>query len=403
MKTWCPRPLDDGDPKDAWVKISSCVRIANSRGKKGGFRGGPLCGRYIPARMNSTVAAILDWYARQARALPWREDPPDPYHVWLSEVMLQQTRVEAVREAYARILSACPRVEDLAALPEESLLKLWEGLGYYSRARNLHRAAKRIAEAGAFPASWEGWRALPGVGDYTAGAIASIVLGEARPAVDGNVLRVLSRLFARGTSRPDATALFASWMEPGNCGAFTQAWMELGEVVCIPNGRPHCAECPLAPGCQAHLLGREQDFPAPAKRPARPVEKWTVFRVQDASGRMALRRRGENGLLAGMWEFLTAPGCLGVTRAKAFLADLGVSAGVFLRRLPDSRHLFTHRQWEMRNYLVRLSEDSATLASLPPGIQWATPRELRERYAVPSAFRGVLAGEVPPRTRGAKP
>lgn len=352
--------------------------------------------------MNSTVASILHWYARQARALPWREDPPDPYHVWLSEVMLQQTRIEAVREAYARILSVCPRVEDLAALPEESLLKLWEGLGYYSRARNLHRAAKRIVEDGAFPSGWEGWRALPGVGDYTAGAIASIVLGEARPAVDGNVLRVLSRLFARGLSRPEATALFASWMEPGSCGAFTQAWMELGEVVCIPNGRPHCAECPLALECQAHLLGREQEFPAPARRPERTVEKWTVFRVLDASGRMALRRRGEGGLLAGMWEPLTAPGWLGVTCAKAFLAEWGASAGFLLRRLPDSRHLFTHRQWEMRNYLVRLSEDAAAQASPPPEIQWATPQELRERYAVPSAFRGVLAGESPSRTKGAK-
>ncbi len=353
--------------------------------------------------MNSTVAAILDWYARQARALPWREDPPDPYHVWLSEVMLQQTRIEAVREAYARILAACPRVEDLAALSEESLLKLWEGLGYYSRARNLHRAAKQIAEAGGFPSSWEGWRALPGVGDYTAGAIASIVLGEARPAVDGNVLRVLSRLFAREVSRPEATALFASWMEAGSCGVFTQSWMELGEVVCIPHGRPHCQECPLSAECRAHLQGREQEFPAPAKRPERPVEKWTVLRVEDLFGRMALRRRGEGGLLARMWEPLTAPGWLIAARAKALVVEWGVEASeVVLRRLPDSRHLFTHRQWEMRNYLVRLNVDSGALASVPPEIHWATPEELRERYAVPSAFRGALAQEAPARIKGAK-
>lgn len=328
------------------------------------------------------VKKLLAWYSEFARPLPWRETPPNPYHVWLSEIMLQQTRINAVRLAYAQILEVCPTVEDLARLPEDSLLKLWQGLGYYSRARNLHAAARVIATQGHFPTSGDEWRKLPGIGDYTAGAIASIVLNEPRPAVDGNVLRVLSRFFAEDLDRKKATALLAPWMNITNARVFTQAWMELGEVICLPHGQPHCAECPLQSKCQAHQANRVLEFPSVAKKSSRPITEYTVFRIVTPEGLIALRKRPASGLLAKMWEFPNAEGRFSLQKARGILGEWGLDI-LKLRRLPLSNHLFTHREWHMTNY-------EAAVRSAAGDFVWATQQELSLRYAIPSAFHGIL-------------
>ena len=328
------------------------------------------------------VEEILEWYRAHARELPWRETPPNPYHVWLSEIMLQQTRIEAVRLAYARILEICPTVESLAALPEEALMKLWQGLGYYSRARNLHAAAKVIAAQGHFPETGAQWRALPGVGEYTAGAIASIVLGERRPAVDGNVLRVLSRLRGENLDRPAATELLQSWMPSTETGLFTQAWMELGEVVCIPHGEPRCEECPFRDECVARREGRIGELPAPTVKKARPVQELTVFRIQTAEGKIALRQRPATGLLAKLWEFPHVDGTLTAQELRRLLSGWGFQVKA-LRKVSSSVHLFTHREWRMENYAV-------TVTACAGDFTWATSQELATRYAIPSAFAALL-------------
>ena len=333
------------------------------------------------------ITCLLAWFREHARPLPWRENPPNPYHVWLSEVMLQQTRIEAVTEAYRRVLETCPTVEDLAALSQEALLKLWQGLGYYSRARHLHEAARRIVEEGGFPGTWEGWRALPGVGEYTAAAVGAIVLGERHPAVDGNVVRVLSRLLAREISPLQARELLGKGMEETDSpSAFAQAWMELGEVVCIPHGRPRCGQCPLAEGCRAHAQGEEEAYPPPRRRPARSRHSLTVFQILREDGGLALRRRPARGMLAGMWEPPHVPGSLGVSGAWKALSAWGIprrQAKLF--PVPASTHLFTHQEWRMTNYQVRL-------AQIPPEFPfvWATPREVATRFPIPSAFRFLL-------------
>ncbi len=334
-----------------------------------------------------SIVRLLAWFQAHARSLPWREDPPNPYHVWLSEIMLQQTRIEAVTEAYGRILAACPTVESLAALSEEALLKLWQGLGYYSRARHLHEAARRIVESGGFPGTWEGWRALPGVGDYTASAVGAIVLGERHPAVDGNVVRVLSRLLAREVTPLQARKLLEQGIqETDSPSAFTQAWMELGEVVCIPHGRPRCGQCPLWEECRAHSQGAEESFPPPRRRPDRPCHELTVFQILREDGGLALRRRPARGLLAGMWEPPHVVGSLGGSGAWAALSAWGISRSQGeLHPLPASTHLFTHQEWRMTNYRVRLRQ-------VPPEFPfvWATPQELSARFPIPSAFRLIL-------------
>ncbi len=319
---------------------------------------------------------LLTWYRENARALPWRADPT-PYHVWVSEVMLQQTRVAAVLDYYRRFLEALPTIEALAACGEDTLMKLWQGLGYYSRARNLQKAARQIMAdyGGVFPGDYDAIRALSGVGDYTAGAIASIAFGQSRPAVDGNVLRVVSRLTADGRdvtkpeTRAAVTAALAAVMPTQAPGDFNQAMMELGATVCLPNGAPLCERCPAAGFCAAHALGRETDFPVkPPKKPRR-VEERTVYLIFYGGG-VALRRRAERGLLAGLWEYPNerSPWPCPVAGECAYAARGG--------------HIFTHIEWRMDAYTV-----AAETAALPEGWVWADRRALAERYPVPSAFQ----------------
>lgn len=318
---------------------------------------------------------LLEWYRENARKLPWREDPA-PYHVWLSEIMLQQTRVNAVLDYYERFLQACPTVADLAGLPEDRLMKLWQGLGYYTRARSLQRAAKIIVEeyGGELPADYEAIRALPGVGDYTAGAVCSIAFGMPTPAVDGNVLRVVSRITgddsditAQATKKKVAAGLRAV-IPTKAAGDFNQALMELGAIVCLPNGAPLCEKCPVAPFCRAYRNGLTDKLPVKPARKARRVEKRDVFLIF-YDKRVALRRRPPKGLLAGLWEFPNelSPAACPVT---------GLERGSH-----EGRHIFTHVEWHMQARVVHAMDDT-----LPEGWVWADRRELARTYAVPNAF-----------------
>ena len=334
------------------------------------------------------VSPLLFWYGRAARVLPWR-DHPEPYRVWVSEIRLQQTRVEAVKPYFERFLAALPTVSDLARAPEEQLLKLWEGLGYYSRARNLQKAARIMAEryGGEVPASYEELLALPGIGEYTAGAISSIAFGIPVPAVDGNVLRVVSRLSADDSDignpalKKDVAARLRRILPEGRAGDFNQAMMELGATVCLPNGAPLCGECPLSSLCLARSEGLTDRLPVKAAKKARVSEDLTVFLIA-CGGRAALRRRPEKGLLAGLWELPNVPGKLGEKQAKELLEKWGVPARE-MKPLPGAKHIFTHREWHMTAWAVRTGRADE-------GMTWASRRELEESYPLPYAFKAFF-------------
>ena len=327
---------------------------------------------------------LLPWYENNARPLPWRENAT-PYRVWVSEIMLQQTRIEAVKGYFARFMAAFPSVEALAAAPEEQVLKLWEGLGYYSRARNLHSAAKTVAAeyGGALPADWKRLRALPGIGDYTAGAIASIAFELPESAVDGNVLRLCARLTACPENIGDERvkkafreALRAQY-PPKNRGDFTSALMELGETVCLP-GTPDCAACPLEEICQARRRGTQADYPVmPGKKPRR-VERKTVLLLVCGSC-AALRRRPEKGLLAGLWEFPNVEGALSEEEALETARAWGCDP-IAAEPCGEAAHIFTHIEWQLSGWRIPCRKKAA-------GFVWADGAARRETYAVPAAFR----------------
>lgn len=330
-------------------------------------------------------APLLRWFQENKRDLPWRRDQ-DAYHVWLSEIMLQQTRVEAVIPYYERFLAVCPDVRALAALEEERLFKLWEGLGYYSRARNLHKAARTVCAeyGGRFPADYAALRALPGVGDYTAGAVGSIAFGLPVPAVDGNVLRVFARL--TDDARPideakvkrDITETVRALLPEGQSGDFNQALMELGATVCLPNGAPRCGACPCAPWCAGYHAGTAAALPHRAPKKARRIEERTVF-VLRAGDKVALRRRPDRGLLAGLWEFPAYEGKLSPDAARDKLREDGFAVREMLSLRP-AKHVFSHIEWHMTGYYAEL--DAAR-----EGLTWVTPAALHGEYALPSAFR----------------
>ncbi len=326
---------------------------------------------------------LLEWYRDNARTLPWRTDPT-PYHVWVSEIMLQQTRVAAVLDYYARFMEELPDVAALAAVPEGRLMKLWQGLGYYSRARNLQAAARQIMaeHGGVFPTDYAQVRALKGVGDYTAGAICSIALGQPVPAVDGNVLRVVTRINGdqRNITAQATKKAIADQLQPiiplHAPGKFTQAMMELGATVCLPNGAPQCQRCPARDFCVACAQDSWSRIPVKAPKRPRRVEERTVWLLFH-QGRVALRQRPAKGLLAGLWEF---PNELRDQQPPEWQGEplCGPFAGV-------ARHIFSHVEWHLTARRVHLEGDK-----LPQGWVWCTWQELKEVYAVPSAFDGVL-------------
>lgn len=328
---------------------------------------------------------LLEWYAAGHRDLPWRRDR-EPYHVWLSEVMLQQTRVEAVKGYYRRFLAELPDIPALAACPPDRLAKLWEGLGYYSRMRNLQKAAQVIVSAhgGVFPREYDAIRALPGVGDYTAGAIASICFGLPEPAVDGNVLRVLSRVTDDAAPVTDAAvkreyaARLREIYPAGRCGDFTQSLMELGATVCGPNSQPQCALCPLASLCLARANGTALLRPVKAPKKEKRTEEKTVF-ILRCGTRIAVRRRPEQGLLAGLWELPNVDGKCSAQQALAQAERWGVHPRE-LCRSSEKTHIFTHIRWELRGFYIECTEAA-------PLFTWVDPARFRQDIALPTAFR----------------
>ncbi|MCR5791401.1 MAG: A/G-specific adenine glycosylase [Lachnospiraceae bacterium] len=337
--------------------------------------------------LQEIIGPLTGWYSINARPLPWRE-APSPYHVWLSEIMLQQTRIEAVIPYYHRFLSAFPDIASLAAAEEDSVLKLWQGLGYYSRARNLHRAAGQIMteHGGVFPDSYEKIKKLAGIGEYTAGAIASIAFGIPVPAVDGNVLRVLSRLLCdeRDVLLPETkkavTGELLEIMPKKEPGIFNEALMELGETVCLPNGIPLCQECPLRNDCLACKEGRESSLPVRTAKKTRRIEKRVVFLIRNGD-RFVLHKREKKGLLAGLWEL---PGIEG--EEPVLPKEWGFSV-ISLTKSIEARHIFTHLEWHMRLYIAETAADT-----LPDPESWVftDKASLTESYALPSAFRAFL-------------
>ncbi len=331
---------------------------------------------------------LLPWFAEHRRDLPWRRDR-EPYHVWLSEIMLQQTRVEAVRGYYLRFLERLPDIAALASAPEDVLLKLWEGLGYYSRVRNLKKAAQCVIEqhGGEFPQELPAIRALPGIGDYTAGAIASICFEAPAAAVDGNVLRVILRLTVCADSPADVRVRrrigeeLSAVYPAGHCGDFTQALMELGATVCLPNGAPQCGACPLRALCEAHAQGTELQFPTkPPKKPRR-VEQRTVFVLQ-CGDRLAVCKRPSRGLLAGLWQLPDVPGKLETAEALRQAEQWGVHPTGILKTA-ERTHIFTHVQWDLRGVWL-------TCAAEAPQFTWADENALQHEIGLPTAYRQFL-------------
>lgn len=329
-------------------------------------------------------APLIEWFRLNKRDLPWRVNPT-PYRVWVSEIMLQQTRVEAAREYYIRFLSELPTVFDLAACPEEKLLKLWEGLGYYSRVKNMQKAAKLVVEkyAGEFPCDKKSLLALPGIGDYTVGAIMSIAFFLPQPAVDGNVMRVLSRYTQNGTdiSSPAykkelAERLEKVYPQKGQaCSDFTQGLMELGALICTPSS-PACEICPLKATCAAQKNGTQAEYPVMPKKKEKRQEELFVFVIQTPRG-ISVRKR-EKGVLKGLNEF---PSCPAQGDEKAALEEMGV-VGAKIVKKQDFSHIFTHIRWDMRCFLV--TAETSPFEEYPL-------RELTGSVALPTAFKQCLA------------
>ena len=326
---------------------------------------------------------LVPWYRENRRELPWRADR-EPYHIWVSEIMLQQTRVEAVKGYYARFLAALPDIAHLAACDDDKLHKLWEGLGYYSRVRNLKKAAKVIMEehGGVFPGDYAAVRALPGIGDYTAGAICSIAFGQPRAAVDGNVLRCLARLRADAEpiDLPAVKKRVQAELEavyPADCpGEFTQALMELGATVCVPNGEPRCESCPCRSFCEGKDRWRELPVKLPKK--AKKQEDRTVFLLR-CGDKWAIEKRPDKGLLAGLWQFPNTAGHLSAEEAVRWAESRGLHPRNVERQI-TRHHIFTHIRWDMRGWFLEV--DSAA-----GGFTWLTLEEIDGQAALPTAFR----------------
>lgn len=342
----------------------------------------------MPNQIASLVRPLLDWFSACQRILPWRENQ-DPYRVWVSEIMLQQTRVEAVIPYYHRFLQRLPNIQALADCPEEELLKLWEGLGYYNRVRNLQKAAKVMVEeyGGEFPRTWEQVRSLPGIGDYTAGAICSIAFDQPTPAVDGNVLRVLSRItddhrdVTQNAVKQDFTEQLRQVYPQGRCGDFTQSLMELGAIVCLPNGMPLCDKCPVREMCLGYERNTFLELPVKPPKKARRKEQRTIL-ILYCQGKYALQKRPDKGLLAGLWEFPNLEGKYTKSQLSAWLKEQGMEP-LEITAGEKAVHIFSHIEWQMSSFHIRLARPA-------PEYTWADRKELAEIYSLPSAYSAFL-------------
>ena len=334
---------------------------------------------------------LLAWYDENARALPWRENK-NPYFVWVSEMMLQQTRVEAVKEYFVRFVQALPTVQDLANVDDEVLMKLWQGLGYYRRAQYLKHAANTIVNelCGKFPTTAEGWQKLKGVGEYASGAIASIAFDQKATAVDGNVMRVFARLFAlqddisKPQTKAKITAMVQQVLPSNRVGDFNQALMELGATVCLPNGQPHCTVCPFYQTCLARQNGIQNQLPVKEKQKSRIVDEKTVLLLM-ANEKLLLHKRPSHGLLSNLWEPLNLEGLKSENEITEHLSSLGLHA-TKVETLEKAKHIFTHREWHMNAMLVQCEQNG----NLAKEYEWVSKKELETTYSVPNAFSAFL-------------
>ena len=353
-------------------------------------------------RLKECAPLLVEWFANNKRDLPWRRRM-DAYRVWISEIMLQQTRVEAVKPYYDRFLKELPDVKALAKVPEDRLLKLWEGLGYYNRARNLKEAACQIMEehGGVFPETYEDIRSLKGIGSYTAGAISSFAYGIPKPAVDGNVLRVVTRItadaddIAKAGTKTKIEAAVEEVIPKDHAGDFNQSLIELGALVCVPNGEPKCAECPVSCLCLAHAQGRETEYPVKKKAKGRRIEKRTILIFRD-NDKTAIRKRPDTGLLAGMYEFPGREGHLKQAEVIEYAKEAGLMP-VRVKRLGSAKHIFSHVEWHMIGYEVVVDELERQMKKSggeegEADVIFAELKELEEKYPMPSAFEAYMPG-----------
>lgn len=389
----CFMPNDKTDPKFAkalWEARKQGVNILayDCKVTKDSMEIGEPVPVYL-ADVDRMVEPLLNWFKGSARVLPWRQNPT-AYNVWVSEIMLQQTRVEAVKPYYDRFMKLFPDVKTLANADDEVLLKAWEGLGYYNRVRNLKKAAIEICKSfdGEMPDSYEEIVKLPGIGSYTAGAVLSIAYNKKVPAVDGNVLRVLSRV--RGDYRDVLDAKVKKDIEddvrsfmPKEASAFNQAMMELGAMVCVPNGAPKCEECPVSELCYAKANGCSSELPVKTPKKKRVIEKKTVLIIQDGS-KTVLKKRPSEGLLAGMYEFPMLEGTKTKEEVLEYLKSEGFKM-LHIKKAPEGKHIFSHKEWHMKGYVIKV--DELEPFSGKEDFLFVETKEAEEKYPLPSAFK----------------
>lgn len=342
--------------------------------------------------LNEIVNPLVEWYNGNKRILPWR-DQNNAYYTWVSEIMLQQTRVEAVKPYFLRFIKELPDVQALAECQEEKLMKLWEGLGYYNRVRNMQIAAQTVVRDynGRLPASYEKLLELKGIGNYTAGAIASIAYQLPVPAVDGNVLRVISRItedrqdITKQSVRRQMEEQLSQIMPKESPGDFNQALMELGAVVCVPNGPAHCEKCPVSEYCLAYQHGTMEELPVKASKKDRKLENRTVLVIQDGE-KTVIQKRPKKGLLAGLYELPNFEGHLSREEILAQVEHMQLEP-LYIEKLPDAKHIFSHIEWRMTGYLIRVASlDTET--EIP--FIFAAKKQSERQYAIPSAFRSYV-------------
>lgn len=332
---------------------------------------------------------LIAWYHQQKRDLPWRQSN-NPYHIWISEIMLQQTRIEAVKKYYLRFIKEIPNIETLATIEEDKLLKLWEGLGYYSRARNLQKAAKEIMKTanGKFPTTYIEILKLPGIGTYTASAISSICFNEPQVTIDGNVLRVYTR-FYNDYSPIDQpitkTRIQKSLLKivPKESGSFNQALMEIGETICLPNGKPLCSNCPLKQDCLANQKNTIQELPNKSIKQDKKEEKYTVL-IYQYQNQLAIYKRTTETLLNNLWAFPTISTHLSLPKLKKYLKENKIIYQEITRGI-NHTHIFTHKKWLMKSYIIKLTtkENLENLSFIPINT-------IKSEYAIPTAYKSFL-------------
>ncbi len=338
--------------------------------------------------LENIVKPLCEWYQENKRDLPWRKDV-DPYRVWVSEIMLQQTRVEAVKEYFERFLKRLPTIYDLATIEEDALLKLWEGLGYYNRVKNMQKMAKIVCQTyhGQIPNRYEEIIRLPGIGPYTAGAILSIAYHLPYPCIDGNVLRVITRITGntkpinKDTTKKEMTAQIQAIL-PKDPSIFNQALMELGALICIPNGKPNCSHCPVQKMCVACMQNRYDEIPVKEKKRSRKIENKTVFLIS-YQDRMKIEKRKSQGLLSSLYQFPNTEGHLTIEEGKDYLKQQGYDHFKITKGKMYT-HIFTHLEWNMISYNVEVEKIK------PEEDHFVLKKDLENIYSLPSAFKKFL-------------